>query len=298
MADSTLWWLLTGAAVAVELLTATFYLLMLAIGLGAAALAAHAGASMAVQLALAALVGGGAVDAGQVAIILGNSAVVNSSSSQLPQSGSLDAMRLNWGRYLWMRCYSNGAQFLDKVVGATPDWPTLENAARAVPAGSNGTAVLPFILSEPSIGITAPRFEWIHGEPSDGGVRLRASFEALAYLIALAVQEHEEAGQKITRITVSGGIARSDLMLEILASVLNRPLERLVSFEGTALGAAVVALAGLETHLRREQKKPGEFTVADAVRTLVKFRDPVEPRTEWVAAYQAGLKQFASRLKA
>src|SRR5262245_36549114 len=38
----------------------------------------------------AGLVGGGAVDAGQVALILGNSAVVNSSSSRLPQSGSLD----------------------------------------------------------------------------------------------------------------------------------------------------------------------------------------------------------------
>src|SRR5262249_10173554 len=65
----------------------------------------------------AGLVGGGAVDAGQVAVILGNSAVVNSSSSQLPQSGTLDAMRLNWGPYLWMRCYNNGAQFLDRVVG-------------------------------------------------------------------------------------------------------------------------------------------------------------------------------------
>ena len=30
MADSTLWWLLTGTAVAMELLTGTFYLLMLA----------------------------------------------------------------------------------------------------------------------------------------------------------------------------------------------------------------------------------------------------------------------------
>ena len=199
---------------------------------------------------------------------------------------------------MWMQCYSNGAQFLDKVVGANPDWPTLENAARAVPAGSNGTAVLPFILSEPSIGISAPRFEWIPSEPHDGGVRLRASFEALAYLIALAVQEHEAAGQQISRVTVSGGIARSDLMLEILASVLNRPLERLVSFEGTALGAAVVALAGLETHLRRERNKPGEFSVADAVRTLVKFREHVKPRTEWVAAYQDGLKKFASWVKA
>ena len=61
MAESTLWWLLTGAAVAVELLTGTFYLLMLALGLAAAALAAHAGASMTVQLLLAAIVGGGAV---------------------------------------------------------------------------------------------------------------------------------------------------------------------------------------------------------------------------------------------
>ena len=60
MADSTLWWLLAGAAVAVELVTGTFYLLMLAIGLAAGALAAHAGGSMTTQLVAAAIVGGGA----------------------------------------------------------------------------------------------------------------------------------------------------------------------------------------------------------------------------------------------
>ncbi len=61
MPESTIWWLLTGVAVAVELLTGTFYLLMLAIGLAAAALAAHSGASTTLQLVIAALVGGGAV---------------------------------------------------------------------------------------------------------------------------------------------------------------------------------------------------------------------------------------------
>jgi membrane protein implicated in regulation of membrane protease activity len=61
MAESTIWWLLTGAAVAVELLTGTFYLLMLAIGLAAAALAAHVGLSQPGQLVVAAVVGGGAV---------------------------------------------------------------------------------------------------------------------------------------------------------------------------------------------------------------------------------------------
>ena len=34
MAESTIWWLLAGAAVALELVTGTFYLLMLAVGLG------------------------------------------------------------------------------------------------------------------------------------------------------------------------------------------------------------------------------------------------------------------------
>ena len=61
MAESTIWWLCAGAAVAVELLTGTFYLLMLSLGLVAAALAAHLGAGMVVQLLVAAVVGGGAV---------------------------------------------------------------------------------------------------------------------------------------------------------------------------------------------------------------------------------------------
>ena len=109
----------------------------------------------------AGLGGGGAVDAGQIAVVLGNSAVVNGSSADLPGTAStLDAMRLNWGPYLWMRCYHNGAQFLDRVVGPKPEWATLEAAASAIPAGCGGTSVLPFVYPEPSRGVTAPRFEW------------------------------------------------------------------------------------------------------------------------------------------
>ena len=61
MADSSIWWLLTGAVVAVELMTGTFYLLMFAIGLSAAAIAAHIGLNATLQLAIAALIGGGSV---------------------------------------------------------------------------------------------------------------------------------------------------------------------------------------------------------------------------------------------
>jgi len=51
MAESTIWWLLAGGLIALELLTGTFYLLMLSLGVAGAAIAAHLGASVTVQLA-------------------------------------------------------------------------------------------------------------------------------------------------------------------------------------------------------------------------------------------------------
>ncbi len=57
---TTLWWLAAGALVAAELATGTFYLLMVALGAAAGALAAHAGFSVVGQVVLAALVGAGA----------------------------------------------------------------------------------------------------------------------------------------------------------------------------------------------------------------------------------------------
>ena len=61
MTESTIWWILAGAVIAVELLSGTFYLLMLSIGMVAAAIAAHLGATVTVQLVVAAGVGGGSV---------------------------------------------------------------------------------------------------------------------------------------------------------------------------------------------------------------------------------------------
>ena len=57
---STFWWVLAGVAVAAELATGTFYLLMLALGMAAGAIAAHLGLSGSLQIATAAIVGGGA----------------------------------------------------------------------------------------------------------------------------------------------------------------------------------------------------------------------------------------------
>ena len=56
----TLWWIAAGVAVATELATGTFYLLMIALGLAAGAVAALLGFGLAWQVIAAALIGGGA----------------------------------------------------------------------------------------------------------------------------------------------------------------------------------------------------------------------------------------------
>jgi membrane protein implicated in regulation of membrane protease activity len=61
MNNPTIWWLVAGGLVALELTTGTFYLLMLALGAAAGAVVAHAGAGFTVQVVVAAAVGGLAV---------------------------------------------------------------------------------------------------------------------------------------------------------------------------------------------------------------------------------------------
>ena len=61
MSQSSIWWLLAGTAVAIELATGTFYLLMIGMGMAAAAVAAHLGLPLTGQILMAAFSGGGAV---------------------------------------------------------------------------------------------------------------------------------------------------------------------------------------------------------------------------------------------
>ncbi|HEX7373565.1 MAG TPA: NfeD family protein [Steroidobacteraceae bacterium] len=60
VSPATVWWILAGVSVALELATGTFYLLMLALGFAAGAIAAHLGLGVTAQIVVAAIVGSGA----------------------------------------------------------------------------------------------------------------------------------------------------------------------------------------------------------------------------------------------
>jgi membrane protein implicated in regulation of membrane protease activity len=61
VSDATVWWVLTALLVGAELVTGTFYLLMLALGAAGGALAAYAGLGQSVQLIAAGVLGGALV---------------------------------------------------------------------------------------------------------------------------------------------------------------------------------------------------------------------------------------------
>ena len=81
---------------------------------------------------------------------------------------------------------------------------------------------------------------------------------------------------------LSGGGSASELWSRIVASVLDIPLERTESQEGSAFGAAL--LAGVRS---------GVFAdVADAVTRCVRVRDRVEPDPDWAQAYAGGYERY------
>ena len=81
---------------------------------------------------------------------------------------------------------------------------------------------------------------------------------------------------------VSGGGARSRLWLEITASVLELPLERVAVDEGAAYGAAL--LAGVAAGAWGDAE--------EAISACVRAETTIEPNADWVAVYRERRERF------
>jgi xylulokinase len=109
----------------------------------------------------------------------------------------------------------------------------------------------------------------------DRGALWRAMLEGVAFGLRDSLELLRELGATPVVGRVSGGGARSDLWLRIVASVLQLPLERTESEEGSAFGAAL--LAGV---------RDGVFAdAAEAVARTVRVRSTVDPAWSYEDAY-------------
>ena len=116
----------------------------------------------------------------------------------------------------------------------------------------------------------------------DRGALVRAVLEGVAYGLRDSLEILRALGCRLDVGRASGGGARSDLWLEIAASVLGLPLERTAAEEGAAYGAAILGgVAG------------GVFAdVHEAVAACVRVRDTIEPNPAWEPVYAEGYDRY------
>jgi xylulokinase len=116
----------------------------------------------------------------------------------------------------------------------------------------------------------------------DRGALVRAVLEGVAYGLRDSLDLVRETGAPADVGRVSGGGARSDLWLRIVASVLELPLQRVAVQEGAAYGAALLGgVAG------------GVFADPhEAVAACVRPAEVIDPDPAWTAAYAEGRERF------
>ncbi|CAL9597359.1 Ribulokinase [Streptomyces sp. enrichment culture] len=76
----------------------------------------------------------------------------------------------------------------------------------------------------------------------------RAMLEATAYGTRVIVEALESGGVPVREFIVAGGLARNELLMQIYADVLRRPVSLAVSAQGPALGSAVHAAVAAGAH--------------------------------------------------
>jgi xylulokinase len=159
----------------------------------------------------------------------------------------------------------------------------LDQLAAQRPAGSDGVAVLPYFLGEKTpLHDPAARgvFEGL-SLSHDIGHLWRALLEAYAYAIAHHVEVLRAMGHTMRRFVVSDGGAASGVWMQIVADVLQEPVQRLAGHPGSCLGAAWTAAigAGLESDW-------------GGISRFVSAADLIEPNAALAGIYSQGYVRF------
>jgi len=240
----------------------------------------------------ASAVGNGIVEPGVVSCTLGTSGVVFAHMEQVAWDpagrvhtfchavrGKWHVMGVTQGAGLSLQWFRN------RLAPGVPYDKLMAEAATA-PAGSRGLYWLPYLMGErtPHLDPTA-RGGWIGLTASHGRAELiRSLIEGVSYSQKDCLDIVESLGVRVASVRASGGGAKSPFWRQVLADVFGKPVVTLASQEGSALGAALLAMVGT-----------GEYaTVPEVCAAVIREQDCVEPSPAAAAVYAAGHKTYQS----
>jgi xylulokinase len=237
--------------------------------------------------------GVGVVRPGPLSVVLGTSGVVFTALDAYAHDPGArvhafcHAVPDTWHAMGVMLSAAGSLRWFRDVVSPSPSdlgFGALVAEAAAWEPGAEGLTFLPYLAGE-----RTP-----HADPDargaftglslrhDRGALVRAVLEGVAFGLRDSLDLVAELGAAPEVGRVSGGGARSELWLQIVASALELPLERVVVEEGAAYGAAL--LGGVAGGMWADP--------AEAAAACVKPHGSVEPVGAWVEPYREARERF------
>ncbi len=235
-------------------------------------------------------VGVGVDRPGPASLVLGTSGVVFAALERYkadPQArvhAFCHAVPGAWHAMGVMLSAAGSLRWIRDTAAAGVGYDDLLSEAATWGAGTEGLIFLPYLVGE-----RTP-----HADPDargafvglsvrhDRGALTRAVLEGVAYGLRDSLDLVAELGGRLEFGRVSGGGARSEEWLRIVASALELPLQRVAVDEGAAFGAAL--LGGVAADVWPD--------VASAVSATVRGGETIEPVGDWVEEYRAGRERF------
>ncbi|WP_425390050.1 xylulokinase [Ekhidna sp.] len=148
----------------------------------------------------------------------------------------------------------------------------MENDAQSSKVGANGLLFIPYLLGERAPVVAPDASACFFGVQRSHKSKdfSRAVFESTAYVTRHLMELIEDGSIDVNSITVSGGLARFDLINQIKADVCNKPVYVVENFESTSIGAFILmAISNNQFN-----------SIEEALKKVVRIRKIINPSTD------------------
>jgi xylulokinase len=238
----------------------------------------------------ASAVGNGIVEPGIVSCTLGTSGVVFAHMDQVAYDprgrvhtfchavrGKWHVMGVTQGAGLSLQWFRN-----QLAPGVAYDALMAEAATAA--AGSGGLYWLPYLMGERTPHLDATiRGGWLGLTARHTRADLiRAIVEGVCYSQRDGLDIIEQLGVPVASVRASGGGANSPFWRQLLADILEKRVVTLASQEGSAYGAALIAMAATGAYA----------SVPEVCRAAIREVESLEPRAEESRVYEHGHEMY------
>ncbi|MCB8876527.1 FGGY-family carbohydrate kinase [Acidisoma silvae] len=169
------------------------------------------------------------------------------------------------------------------VAGQDNPHAYLDSLAAEIAPGSDGVFLLPYVLGEKSPVQDPLARGTISGLSLNHTVAhlWRAALEGVGYAFLHHLEVFRELGYPVRRLLVSDGGSRSRVWMQIVADIIQMPVQRLDGHPGSCLGSAWVAAIGA-----------GATEDWSGASRLVSYGEVITPNPANAAVYAKGYTQF------